>query len=113
MADPSRRLFADLSLLSVAVISLFFEPSTWPDRWDGPLLFSLLVTGVLATTYALWVQTRMQRYTTPTRTAIVFTMEPVSAAIFGVWLGGETLSLGQMIGGGLIVAAMLLAELRH
>jgi drug/metabolite transporter (DMT)-like permease len=101
-----------VSLLS-GVTSLLFEPSTWPKRWDGSLLLSLLITGILATAYALWIQTRMQRYTTPTRTAIIFAMEPVSAGVFGVWVGGETLTLWQILGGGLIVAAMLLAELKR
>ncbi len=101
--------FLTVTLLS-GLSSLLFEPFTWPKVWNDQLLFSLAITGVFATAFALLVQTRMQRYTTPTRTAIIFAMEPVSAAFFGVLYAGEDLSLSQVLGGMLIVAAMLLAE---
>ena len=101
--------FLTVTLLS-GLSSLLFEPFTWPRTWDDQLLFSLAITGIFATAFALLVQTRMQRYTTPTRTAIIFAMEPVSAAFFGVLYAGEHLSLSQMLGGAMIVAAMLLAE---
>jgi len=101
-----------VSLLS-ALASRLTEPFTWPPAWEPSLILSLLITGILATAYALFIQTRMQRYTTPTRTAIIFAMEPVSAALFGIFFAGEHLTLLQGIGGVLIVAAMLLAELRR
>ena len=99
-----------VTLLSLAA-SLLFEPSTWPGSFDGGLILALVITGVLATSYALLIQTWMQRYTTPTRTAIIFAMEPVSAAIFGIFIAGEHLTAFQLLGGALIVGAMLLAEL--
>jgi drug/metabolite transporter (DMT)-like permease len=99
-----------VSLLSAAA-SLLSEPATWPERFDGSLLVSLLVTGLLATAYTLLIQTWMQRYTTPTRTAIIFAMEPVSAALVGYWFAGELLTPLQLAGGALIVGAMILAEL--
>ena len=101
-----------VSLLS-ALASWLTEPFTWPPAWEPSLILSLVITGILATAYALFIQTRMQRYTTPTRTAIIFAMEPVSAALFGIFFAGEHLTLLQGIGGVLIVAAMLLAELRR
>jgi len=104
-----------IQLLAVALLSALasqlWEPSLWPERFGGSLIFALLVTGILATSYALLVQTWMQRYTTPTRTAIIFAMEPVSAALFGIWFGGEHLGILQLTGGALIVAAMILAEI--
>jgi len=99
-----------VALLSL-LVSLATEPTTWPRSFDSDLLQALLVTGILATAYALLVQTWMQRYTTPTRTAIIFAMEPVSAALFGYFFAGELLTSLQLFGGALIVSAMLLAEL--
>ncbi len=100
-----------VTLLS-AIASLLTEPSTLPPVWSRSLLISIAITGILATAYALFVQTMMQRYTTPTRTAIIFIMEPVSAALFGVFFAGEHLSALQILGAALIVGAMLLTELR-
>lgn len=120
--DHFTRLYDTVLLVGIQLLTVSFlsaltseltEPFTWPPHWSSSLLVSLLITGILATAYALFVQTRMQRYTTPTRTAIIFAMEPVSAALFGILWAGEHLTLLQGIGGVLIVAAMLLAELRR
>ena len=55
---------------------------------------------------------RSQRYTSPTHTAIIFTMEPVFAALAAFYLGGEILTARQLAGCGLILAGMLMAELK-
>ena len=47
----------------------------------------------------------------PTRTAVIFTMEPVFAGLFGFLLAGERLSGRGWLGAGLILAGMLVAEL--
>jgi drug/metabolite transporter (DMT)-like permease len=57
------------------------------------------------------MQTAMQRYTTTTRTAVVFAMEPVFAAMFAYVIAGETLSAAGWIGGMLIVFGMISAEI--
>ena len=60
---------------------------------------------------ALLGQTWAQAHLPPTRTAIIMTMEPVFAAFFAVLLGGESATLRMLIGGGLVLAAMLIVEL--
>ena len=52
---------------------------------------ALLVTGVFASALAFLVQTWAQRRTSATRTALVFTLEPVWAALFGFALAGDRL----------------------
>jgi drug/metabolite transporter (DMT)-like permease len=69
------------------------------------------ITAVFATVYASWVMTTPHRLTTPTRAALIYTLEPVFAAIFSVWLAGDRLTVLAWSGGGLIVAGMLVAEL--
>jgi drug/metabolite transporter (DMT)-like permease len=98
---------AVLSLLG----SLFFEPVTWPRLWSPTLLWALGITAVFATVYAFWVMTSFQRLTTPTRAAIIYTLEPVFAAVFSVLLIGDRLTPVAWAGGGLIVLGMTAAEL--
>ena len=57
------------------------------------------------------MQTAMQRYTTATRTALVFSLEPVFAALFAFIIAGEILSTTGWIGGILILSGMLIAEI--
>jgi len=72
---------------------------------------AILITAVLATAVAFFLQTWTQKYTSPTHTAIIFTMEPVFAAIFAFLLAGESFSPRQGIGAVLILAGMLISEL--
>ncbi len=90
--------------------SFFFEPYFWPRVWDQQLIVALTVCSVFATVYAFWVMTTFQRLTTPTRAALIYTLEPVFAAIASVWLLAEELSSLAWFGGGLIVAGMVCAE---
>jgi drug/metabolite transporter (DMT)-like permease len=69
-------------------------------------------TAVLATVFAFAVQTYSQRYTPPTRTALIFTAEPVFGALFAHWYGGELLLKQHFVGGGLIFLGMVLAQIR-
>jgi drug/metabolite transporter (DMT)-like permease len=72
---------------------------------------ALAITSVAASAAAFLIQTRAQREVSPTRTAVIFTMEPVFAGLFGFLLAGERLSARGWLGAALILAGMLVAEL--
>lgn len=80
-------------------------------RWDAAVIGALLVTALLASAAGFWIQTAAQRVIPPTRTAIILTMEPVFAGLFGYALLRERLSARGWLGAGLILAGMLTAEL--
>ncbi len=99
-----------VALLS-CVASLLFDGYLMPKELNSTLIYALIATVLFATVFAFWVQTSMQRFTTPAKTAIIFTMEPVSAGIFGYLFAGEVLSLAQLLGAFLILFGMISAEL--
>jgi drug/metabolite transporter (DMT)-like permease len=72
---------------------------------------SVLYMVVFASIGALWIQTWAQAHMPATRAAIVMTMEPVFAAFFAVWLGGEALTGRMLLGGALVLTAMYAVEL--
>jgi drug/metabolite transporter (DMT)-like permease len=80
-------------------------------RWDGAVIGALLVTALLASAAGFWIQTGAQRVIPPTRTAIILTMEPVFAGLFGYALLHERLSARGWLGAAVILAGMLTAEL--
>jgi drug/metabolite transporter (DMT)-like permease len=90
--------------------SLVFEPVSWPQTWTSSLIFAFIITSVFATAYAFWAMTTFQNRTTPTRAALIYTLEPVFAAIFSVWLAGDQLTTVGWFGGGMIVVGMIVAE---
>ncbi|MDE3057111.1 MAG: DMT family transporter [Bacteroidota bacterium] len=71
----------------------------------------LFYTGILATVVTTYTQTRFQKDTTPTRAAIIFTLEPVLSAILAYIVLNEILGVSGIIGGALIVAGILISEL--
>jgi drug/metabolite transporter (DMT)-like permease len=78
---------------------------------SGQVWVALAITSVLASAAAFLIQTRAQREVSPTRIAVIFTMEPVFAGLFGFLLAGERLSGRGWLGAGLILTGMLIAEL--
>ena len=106
-----------LTLVQVNVVALFslifsvlFDPRVIPQQFSQQLIFSLIITSVFATVVAFVIQMGMQKHTTPTKTAIIFIMEPVSAAFFSYWFGGELLTTKQYAGTFLILLAMVFTE---
>lgn len=102
--------------LTVTILSLLFSLSlddvTFNINFDYTFLKAVIITSIFATVYAFLIQTYMQQFTTPTKTAIIFTMEPVSAAIYGYFAANEVLTFIQLGGAILIIFATLLAEIK-
>src|SRR5207302_10555831 len=71
---------------------------------------ALLVTGVFASALAYLVQTWAQQQASATRTALVFALEPVWAAVFGFALAGDRLGALGWGGCAVIMAGIVLAE---
>jgi drug/metabolite transporter (DMT)-like permease len=105
--------FAIVQLGTVAVFSgitsLMFETPIVPtgsETW-----FAILFLAIVCTSLAFIVQNVAQKYTSSTHTALIFSGEPVFAAMFAYVMIGEILGRNGVIGGGLILAGMLVAEL--
>ena len=84
-----------------------FEPVAWPPRG---VWVALLVTGLVASAGAFWAQTFVQQKLPAARTAVILTMEPVFAALFGYWLAGDRLVPVQIFGAVLILSALVVGE---
>jgi drug/metabolite transporter (DMT)-like permease len=72
--------------------------------------FAILFTAVFSTAIAFFVQTWAQGVMDSSRVAILLTSETVFAALISVGSGQEVLKLQTLIGGALIVGAMLVVE---
>lgn len=79
---------------------------------DGQVWGALALTAFAATALAFVVQTWAQAHLTPTRAAVIMTMEPVFSGFFAVLLAGEVLGFRTLIGATLVLLAMLLSEIR-
>jgi drug/metabolite transporter (DMT)-like permease len=79
--------------------------------YTGGAWASLLYMAVIAGGLAILLQTWAQAHLPPTRAAVIMTMEPVFAAGFAVAFGGESVSGRLLIGGALVLVAMLVVEI--
>ena len=89
--------------------AIIFEPSA--IIWSNRLFAAIMITGVLATFFAFLLMIWAQKILNPSETAIIFSVEPVAAALFATAFGGEVLGLFGWLGGGLICLAVVYGEL--
>jgi drug/metabolite transporter (DMT)-like permease len=111
---------ADTGILTVTQIAtgmLIGSATCWwaepPHiQWSTTVWIALGVTSLLATALAFSVQTWAQQYSSPTRTALIFSLEPVFAWLTSYLVAGEVLSRRGTVGAALILAGILLVELK-
>ncbi len=109
--------FQALALTQIATAALLGLSTFWwverpTVRWTPGLIAALIVTGLLATAVAFSVQSWAQRHTTSTRTALIFAMEPVFAWLTSFVVAGEVLAPRAALGAVLILAGILVVELK-
>jgi drug/metabolite transporter (DMT)-like permease len=80
--------------------------------WSRNVIFAIVLTAIFATAIAFALQTWGQKYTSATRTALIFALEPVFALATAVLVGGESVTALEVLGGGLILAGILAVELK-
>jgi drug/metabolite transporter (DMT)-like permease len=104
-----------MTILQVMVIAVLCGLATAPDGIVLPdrtsdwvsVLYMAVIVGALGLLGQTWAQAHLPA----TRTAIIMSMEPVFASVFAVWLGGEDLTARLLLGGSMVLVAMLTVEL--
>jgi drug/metabolite transporter (DMT)-like permease len=110
----SARRLATLQIGFAAMVLLVTLPLGGRPHFHGTamLWIALGVTAVLATAAAFTIQSWAQQHLPASHTALIFTLEPVFAWLTSLFFFGEQLGRRAMLGAGLILAGILLAELR-
>ena len=103
---------ATVQVGSAAVLMLLTLPLGGPAtlHLNIRLAATLLVTALLATAAAFTVQTWVQQLLPATHAALILTLEPVFALLTSILFFGEHLSGHALLGAGLILSGILLAE---
>lgn len=104
-----------MTIVQLCVIALICLAATAPDGLVLPptsadwlsLVYMALGAGALALVAQTWAQAHLP----PTRSALIMSMEPVFAALFAVLLGGESATARMVLGGLMVLTAMLVVEL--
>jgi drug/metabolite transporter (DMT)-like permease len=110
--DPMLLTFGQIVVVAglSGACALALEPRVALNR---EVLFAAAFTGLLATSAAFGIQVVAQRFTTSTHTALIFAGESVFAALTSFLLIGEVLGSRQLLGCGMILGGMVVAELKE
>lgn len=110
-----RNAVLPLAAAQFTVVALLALPSLAVDPPSGGYsrvaVGAVLLTGVVATALAFFAQLYAQRRLSAVEASVILTLEPVVAAGFSVVLGVEQVTWAMLVGGALVVLAMLLAEI--
>lgn len=112
-----------LSLIQIATVSVLSAISAFfLEDWHKGLqadtllhpavIWALLITAIPATALAFLAQTICQKFTSSTHVALIFSMEPVFAALAAILLTNEVLGFKALSGCILIFIGMILSEIK-
>jgi drug/metabolite transporter (DMT)-like permease len=105
--------FAATVVLALASMLIFAVTGhgTMQMTLSSSAVLAIVYCAIFASVIPTFVQTRFQQYTHPVRAGIIFAMEPLAASVIAVAIGAETLSLRQMLGGGVLIAAIVVPDI--
>jgi drug/metabolite transporter (DMT)-like permease len=89
----------------------FFNLETFKVDLTENLLFGLFYTAVFATLVTTSLQTKYQKLISPTKAGIIFSFEPVFAALIAFFAINEKFTMFGFIGGVLIFLGLLTSEI--
>ncbi len=101
-----------LSMISVAIIGFFiFEFKEFHLELEVNLIASVLFNGIMASFVLMFIHTNFQKYTTPVKAALIFSLEPIFAAFFAFIFLQEYLTKIEIIGASVLFSGVLVSEL--
>jgi drug/metabolite transporter (DMT)-like permease len=101
-------LFGSNCLLAFLALLLFEKPEF---QMNTGSILAMIYLSVFATFIAMRAQTFFQKDSTPVRAAVIFSIEPVLAAIIAWQLLDERMTMVSVLGGVIIVGGVLISEL--
>ena len=81
------------------------------EKLHPSLLLIIAYLGVIAVSLTTWLQTIVQRVMPAFQTAVIYSLEPVFAALFSWWWVGEGLKPQGWLGAALILLAMIVSQI--
>lgn len=97
-----------LSFVGVIAIAISAAVETWPEAATASMTQWLLLSALIGTAARFLLQTYAQGLTTPSHAAVIMILEPIWTALIAAAWFNERMSGLQLIGCGLIFAALII-----
>lgn len=96
----------------LAIISfIILDLSSFQFELNGALIGSLAFNSILASILVTFIHTSVQRYTTPVKAALIFSLEPVVASSVAMIFLSEFLNFREYVGAAILFSGVLISEL--
>lgn len=92
------------------IVFFIVEYQNFYFEYSPNLLISLAFNGILASFLVTYIHTSIQKYTTPVKAALIFSLEPIIASIVAMFALHEIFYLRQYLGGSLLLFGVLISE---
>jgi len=106
-----------IQLITVSLMSflmaIIYEKEALTFSYNSYVWWAVILNGVFATALAFYLQNRFQKYSNPTKIAIIFSAEPVFGALFSYLILGETIGIFGFMGGVAIFSGMFVAQIEQ
>lgn len=106
-----------MTVVQLAMCAVMAAIASIPNGYSPPpdagVWAVVAFTAVFATAIAFIIQTWAQAHMSPTKVAVILTMEVVFAALFALIFGGERLTVQSSIGGVMVVTAMYVLVIKE
>jgi len=99
------------ALIPAILTLLIFELDNYRINFSMSLLSALAFNGILASFMVTIIHTSVQRYTTPVKAALIFSLEPIVASFLAMLIISEVLSFREFSGALLLFGGLLVSEL--
>jgi len=111
-SDPLSLAFLEFGSMALfsGIFTIFF--GSMPTNLGNHVIFSIIYLGIFVSFVGYFIQTVAQKYTQPLKVALIFTLEPIFAGVFGFLFASEILSSINLLGVGLILIGMIIAEIK-
>ncbi|NQU68521.1 MAG: DMT family transporter [Candidatus Marinimicrobia bacterium] len=108
--DTFRFFVIQAAVVSILSFGNHFIFESQPIIWSTHLITALIITALAATLFGFGMMIQAQKVLSPSRTAIVLSLEPLFATLFAILVSGEIFTPMGWVGGGLVIAGVILAE---
>ncbi|KIL77442.1 DMT family transporter [Bacillus badius] len=93
------------------VFSLMLETPSLPASAEGWI--AILMLSIVCSAFGFIIQTVAQKYTSSTKTGLIFSMEPVFAALFGFLFMKEVMNETEILGASLVLFSIVATSLKR
>ncbi len=98
--------------LPLAIIAFFiFDYSTVFINPTANLLISLSFNAIMASFLVTFIHTSVQKFTTPVKAALIFSLEPIIASILSIFIMKEIFGFREYLGGAILLSGVMLSEI--